>query len=387
MKVTKNILAIAVIALALASCEEGPAGIFSRVADEKSTTDNMTKAIEKATPTFVARLNTTYYSGMGTLWQKADGANQWTQVDTSGISSKTLIATSGAVAGTRLYVAFVEADGRTDLGVFYTTDGSNWSSVTGLPSGQGVKTVLSANGTVFVVTADATSNPDTYTISSSTDTAFLPTSISASTVIGVPTSVAHDGTNYVFSAGGRLIVGPAVGSLTVNVGPADWASTASTTTYGGVCTDGSGFIVSGRNGKLYYSADGSTWSDETAVFSNSKSKAYSLSEPTYISTGTVLVVGTELTPRGSSDIPPTDGYLEFNYGASFSTSISPVTDHSLITDASNFESSLSEYSVTGMPYFSAANKLFAMTTGNGLWSNTYDLANTTANKWSGWVRE
>jgi len=94
----------------------------------------------------------------------------------------------------------------------------------------------------------------------------------------------------------------------------------------------------------------------------------------------VLVVGTNGKPRTSSDIPPTDGYLEFDYSVAFA-SLTPKTDHSLISSAVNFESSLSEYSVTGMPYFSATNKLFAMTDGDGLWSNTY------SGTWGGWVRE
>jgi len=188
--------------------------------------------------------------------------------------------------------------------------------------------------------------------------------------------VALFGTTYVFTAGGRLVVDN--GAVAVTDGPAP-AAISDPTTYGGVCTDSTGFLVSGRYGKFFHSVDGSVW-EETVAYSDSDGDNYSLSMPTYIPTGMVLVVGTNGKPRTSSDIPPTDGYLEFDYSVAFA-SLTPKTDHSLISSAVNFESSLSEYSVTGMPYFSATNKLFAMTDGDGLWSNTY------SGTWGGWVRE
>lgn len=386
MKATKNILAIAVIALALASCEEGPAGIFSQVADETSTTDNMTDALEEATPTFVAYLSAsgTYYSGIGTLWQKAAGASQWTQADTSGVSSKTLIASSGAVAGTHLYVAFVETVSRTDLGVWATDDGSSWTQVTGLPTDQRIKSVLSANDTAFVVTGNVRSDTDEdaeYSIYTSAGTAFVTAGISDNTGIGVPTSVAWDGTNFVFTAGCKLITGTTATALTVlGTGPED-AGIDDATTYGGACATGTpGIVVSSRNGWLYYSENGfSTYSASASTYSDSDSDNYSLSTPTYIPTGTVLVVGTNGKPRSSSDVPPTDGYLEFSFPTFATRSLSE--DHTLITTATNFASSLDGYSINGMPFISATNKLFAMTDGDGLWSNTY------SGTWGGWVRE
>lgn len=381
MKITKNILAVAIIALALSSCEEGPAGIFSRVADETSTTDNMTKALEEATPKFVTYLsaNSTYYSGIGTLWQKAAGASKWTQADTSGISSKTLIADSGAVAGTNLYVAFVEATSLTDLGVWATDDGSSWTQVFSAPSGQHIKSVLAAGTYFFIVTGNirtSTTEIATYSIYRSDD--LVNPLLTPNSTIGVPASVALFGTTYIFTAGGRLVVDN--GAVAVIDGPAP-AAISAPTTYGGVCTDSTGFVVSGRYGKLFHSVDGSVW-EETAAYTDSDSDNYSLSTPTYIDDGTnqILVVGTNGKPRTSSDIPPTDGYLEFSFPSFAARSLSE--DHTLITTATNFASSLDGYSVNGMPFISDTNRLFAMTDGDGLWSNTYS-----GSAWGGWVRE
>lgn len=385
-------MAALLAALILVSCEEGAAGIFSYVADAESTSDNSTKALESSSPTFVARLGTTYYAGIGTLWKKADGDSSWTQADTSDVTSKTLIPSAGVVipiTGTdTLFVAFTEAVSRDDIGVRWTNDGATWAQVTGLPPGERIKAVLAANNIVFVVTGNVRSDTEAdaeYSIYSSATTAFTPTAIIDNIEIGVPTSVAWNGANYIFTAGGKLIRGADAGSLTVVAsGPADWASIDDTPTYGGVCTDGTNFFVSGRYGKLYYSADnGISWLSSTSAYTDSSGDAYSLSAPTYIDyvTKQVLVVGTNSKYRSSSDSPSVDGYLEFDISGGFTATMAEDDTHELISSATNFESSLAGASINGMPYFSAEGKIFAMTAGDGLWSNTYDTA------WGGWQQE
>ncbi|HUW70659.1 MAG TPA: hypothetical protein VMX33_10520 [bacterium] len=392
--------ALVLAAMALSSCAEGPTGIFASVAAETPVNKNMTPAIEYASPTFVARLGTTWYSGMGVLWQKADGATQWTKASVSlpGISaSDTLFADSGAVvSGTpdTLYVAFrdVTLANSPSLGVYSTADGTTWTQVeaTFPVATEYLRSIMVANGQLFAVTTNVRADSATaaaYSIYYLSGT-FQSAGIVADTTIGVPTSVAWDGTNYIFTAGDSLITGTA--SL-LSVLP-----TTTGIAYSGVCSDGStGIIISSRNGYLYRSTDsGATLSLPAGPFKNSLGKTYSFSAPTYIGAAPdpILVVGTNRIPRTSSDIPPAGGYLEFdatNFATTFASS-TPTTDHGLTASAVNFDTSLDARSVSGMPMFDTGGgtfKLFAMTDGYGLWSDTYSGTTDHANGWDWWVRE
>ncbi|MBU0928793.1 MAG: hypothetical protein KKA67_13675 [Spirochaetes bacterium] len=389
-------LAIAV-AMLTASCTEGPAGIFSRVADEKPTNANMTEEIKYATPSFVARLGTTYYAGIGTLWTKAAGANAWTNsAIVPGVSASSVLAGSGCVAGSRLYVLFSDAATGSGLGVWSTADGSTWTQVAaGLPSGQYVRAVLAANDQLFAVTvATAADLTESYSLYHYNGAAFESAGISANSDIGIPDSAAYAGSAYWFTAGGYLLSGSTPTTIAKVTGPNDWAtgSTVGATlspTYGGVCAVGAtGILLSGTDGKLYYSTDGSAWSGSTAAYVNASSKVFSFSAPTYVDDGTsrILVVGTYRQPRASGDTPPIDGYLEFDLTTTgFSPTMAAGVSHGITADAVNFSASLSAKSVSGMPLVdlgSGEYRLFAMTDGQGLWSDSF-----AGGAWSGWVRE
>lgn len=383
--------ALAISAMALSSCAEGPTGIFASVAAETPVNKTMTPAIEYSSPTFVARLGTTWYSGMGVLWQKSDGAIQWTKATVSlpGVSaSDTLFADSGAVAGTTLYVAFSDVTTRTSLGVWATADGNTWAQVdSNFPAtGKYLRRIMAANDQLFAITADASTSPEAYSIYYLSST-FQSAGITSNTAIGVPTSVAWDGTNYIFTAGDSLVSGTTESSLAV-------LSTTAGSAYSGVCSDGSGgIIVSSRNGYLYRSTNsGVTLSATAGPFKDSLGKIYSLSAPTYIAAppGPILVVGTNRIPRSTSDIPPAGGYLEFDVTGGFTTGMTPTADHHLTASAVNFDTSLDSRSVSGMPLFDIGGgkfKLFAMTDGYGLWSDTYSGTTDHANGWDWWIRE
>lgn len=390
--------ALAIAALALVSCAEGPTGIFASVAAETPVNKTMTPAIEYASPTFVARLGTTWYSGMGVLWQKAAGATQWTKASVSlaGVAaSDTLFADSGAVvtgAPDKLYVAFSDVTTRTSLGV-WAYDGTSWTAVdAAFPvATEYLRSIMVANDHLFAVTANVrtdTSVAQTYSIYYLNGAAFTSSGIgvTANATIGAPTSVAWDGTNYIFTAGDSLVSGTTENSLAV-------LSTTAGSAYAGVCSDGLGdIIISTRNGYLYRSTDsGVTLSAPAGPFKNSLGKIYSLSAPTYIAAAPdpILVVGTNRIPRSSSDIPPAGGYLEFdaaNFATTFASS-TPTDDHHLTASAVNFDTSLDSRSVSAMPYFAAQNKLFAMTDGYGLWSDTYSGTADHTNGWDWWIRE
>jgi len=384
-------VALAISAMALISCAEGPTGIFASVAAETPVNKTMTPAIEFASPTFVAHLGTTWYSGMGVLWQKADsGATQWTKASVSlpGVSaSDILFADSGAVTGSSLYVAFSDVTTRTSLGVYYTTDGTTWTHIDGFPATtEYLRRIMAAdNGQIFAVTADERADSTTaeaYSIYYLNLGAFASSgaAVTSNAAIGLPTSVAWDGTNYIFTAGYSLVTGTA-SSLSV-------LSTTPGNLYSGVCAYVSGqVIISSRNGYLYRYT-GTTLTDTAGPFENSLGKTYSFSAPTYIGAAPdpILVVGTNRIPRSSSDIPPAGGYLEFD-ATSFSSSMTPTVDHGLTASAVNFDTSLDARSVSGMPYFAVQNKLFAMTDGYGLWSDTYSGTADHTNGWDWWIRE
>ncbi len=374
------IAAIAVAAFALSSCTEGPAGIFASIASETPTNENMTKAIKDSSQSFVVRLGSTYYAGIGTLWKKADGATQWTPADTSGVSSSTVFAGSAAVIGTDMYVAFFDSDTGDGLGVWSTTNGTVWAPVDpAFPAaGRDLSSILAANGNLFAVTANTrtlTTDIANYSFHHLNVATFEDTNIIASTSVGVPTSVAFGGGTFWLTAGDVILSGTAT-----NLSPTTEPPTGAA--YSGVCAYGTDVIISNRNGYLYY-YNGGTWIT-AGPFADSNGDAYSLSTPTYVDDGTnqVLVVGTNSIP-GSSSTPPVDGYLEF--AMPFTAGMEPTVDHGIISNANNFDTSLTGRSVSAMPLFDLGGgdfRLFALTNGYGLWSNTYNGA-----EWELWVRE
>jgi len=386
LKHTQPVLSFvaAVIAVMMISCTDTEAGIFSRVVAETPISDNMTADIQDATPSFVVRLGTTYFAGIGTLWMKADGDKFWEKATLPTEFNGTVFSGSGVVvndAGTdKLFVAFSSSTG-SSLGIWSTADGETWDHVdSAFPDAGYVRTILSAYNTVFAVTAtsalvDAVLT-EYYSIHYYNGTSFVTAGVSDNSEIGMPGSVAYDGATYWFTAGSNLIKGTPP-ALAVIAGP----STTDTTS--GVCAYGTGVIVSSRNGYLYQSSDGVTWITSTQNGS-SASDGYSFSVPTYVNDANLLLVGTNKVPRSSSDIPDAAGYLQFNLATDF-TAIAISASDTAISSATNFASSLADISVNAMPVFThldGKKMVFALTDGDGLWSNTYS-----GTSWGGWVRE
>lgn len=378
-----SILAAMVTAVALASCAEDPAGIFSRVVNEKPISTNMTEALEYSSPSFAVRLGTSYYAGIGVFWIKADGATNWTNEVTlpSAFGATTVLAGSGAVAGGAMYVLFSDSLSGDSLGVWSTADGSDWTKVEGLPTDRYVRSIMVANGTLFAVCSNVRSTTDaaTYSIYYLNGASFAASSIVDSAAIGLPSSVAYGGGSYWFAAGDALVSGASAGALAVSA----TEPSSGDSSYSGACAYGGGVIVSTRTGYLHY-YDGAAWAS-TGAFVNAKDKVFSLSEPTYVASANALLVGTNMKPRGSSDTPPVDGYLEFDLSAGFSATMEPLDDHGLVSDATNFAASLADKSVSSMPSFDLGGggyRILALTDGAGPWSNTYEDG-----AWGGWVRE
>ena len=376
-----SILIVLAAAVALSSCAEDPAGIFSRVVNEKPISSNMTEALEYSSPSFVVRLGESYYAGVGVFWTKADGADNWTNEVTlpADFGDATALAGSGAVAGGAMYVLFSDSLTGDGLGVWSTTNGTSWTEVAGLPTDEYVRSIMAANGTLFAVAANVrtTSDDAAYSIYYLNGGSFVASNIVDSAAIGQPTSVAYSGGSYWFAAGDALVSGADPTTLAAAAEPTGGSD------YSGVCAYAGGVIVSTRTGYLHY-YDGAAWTSAGA-FVNAKDKVFSLSEPTYVASANALLVGTNMKPRASSDTPPVDGYLEFDLSGGFGSAMEPVDDHGIVSDATNFAASLADKSITSMPLFdlgSGEYKLFALTDGAGPWSDTYKNG-----AWGGWVRE
>ena len=92
----------------------------------------------------------------------------------------------------------------------------------------------------------------------------------------------------------------------------------------------------------------------------------------------------------SEDAVPIAGYLEFDLSnatavTGFAT-LAKDEAHAGISDATNFAASLSTTSIHEMPVFSTSTgkMVFALTAGDGFWSNEYT---STTGTWSAWRRE
>lgn len=398
-------LAVAGLALALSlgACTDDSVGIFYQVATETDINKNMTDGLKEATPTFVARLGTTSYLGAGSLWTKADGKTKWTPSSVvKGVSTSAVFAVSGVAANGSLYVAFKGTDG-SDLGIYGTTGGENWTKLdVTLSTGETIARLLCANNQVFLVTRATIDSTDSYKLYALSGATFTAMTVPASPRIGFPNSVAWDGSQYWFTAGGLILKGD-TNALTQQTGPTvlskaqDWTAetTSRVTTYGGVCAVGTSavdtsVVVSGRSGILFHSADdGANWTS-SAQQSYSSSSAYSFSIPSYVNVGAkpLVVVGTDTVARASADLPTAYGYMEYAVTALTDADAAkriPDPNHATLSSASHYDSTLSGKIVTAMPlvdHGSGVYKLYALTQGEGLWSNTYD-----GSAWGNWVRE
>ena len=380
-------LALAAAVLA-ASCEEGPVGIFASIAGETDIGEG-TEAFRRASPSWVSRLGNDYYAGVGSLYRE-NASGVWQTVTSAAATAnggKTTFAPSGVVAGGVLYAALVDGATGDGLGIWSTADGTTWVRVDAAfpAAGRTLRRLLSANGVLFALTDDETS-ATSVSLHWLNGAAFASSGVSAAD-IGMPNSVAWDGTTYWFDAGASILTGTTPGGIAATAPPA-------TDSFSGVMTLAAGTVLfTARSGKLYRYFDvpdpDPDW-HVSSVYQNSSSKIeYSFSVPTLVTFGatTALVIGTAGIPADDGTSPALGGYLEFDATGGFDPGTSPAanTTHTQIADAVNFETSLTGQSVRALPLFdegSGVLTVFALTDGYGLWSNHYS-----GSAWGKWQRE
>jgi hypothetical protein len=139
-----------------------------------------------------------------------------------------------------------------------------------------------------------------------------------------------------------------------------------------------------RSGTLY-EVDGTAWSAASSVFKNPRDLTYSFGIPAYIDDGVneILLVPGQNYPTAGNTKPAQGGYLEFN-AASFDAVLAQPSDYELAADINNYFITLDAKSVKQIVSYSETGgfRLFALTNGDGLWSNQFS-----GTSWSGWRRE
>lgn len=390
--VVAALAASAMAQAALVSCTD-TLGIFASVASETDNSAEKTAAIEYSSPAYVVRLGTTYYAGIGRIWEKAAADTQWSYASVSGISGLEdgSLPFSGSAAvvesggNDTLFAAISDSVTGAALGVWATTDGSSWTRTDSAfpPSGESLVRLMAANGTLFAATTNTRSSTDdtaVYSIYYLSGSTFTPTNVADDESLGVPSGAAWDGSAYWISAGDVLLRG-GLSSLVALTNPSGGSS------YSGLAAKGTEIVAATRTGYLHRTDDGgSTWLS-AGPFDDSDGDVYSLSAPLFIDFGdsTVIVAGTDSIARSSSDTPPSDGYLEFDLTSGFASDLEPDSDHTLISTSVDFDSSLTTRSVGSMSLFELDDgtmRLFALTDAYGLWSKTWD-----GDAWGNWQRE
>jgi hypothetical protein len=371
-------------------------GIFASIAAETDINKYATPAFKSASPAFVAYddVNERYYAGIGELWTRAESATSWTKASTNGLpGTGPYFATSGAVVGAFLYATIADTSTGKMLGVF-SWNGTIWSRVDATfpidPGPEKLRSVMAANDILFAVTATETivnsvvtdTNHSLYFLDTLPNPDVFASTGIANADIGLPNAVAWDLTNsrFWFTAGNSVLSGTTASAITIN-------GAAPTALFGGLAYVASAspiVVFTTRTGTLY-EVDNTTWSAASAVFKNPRELTYSFGIPAYIDdvVNEILLVPGQNYPTAAET--PAKGYLEFD-AAGFSAASATKTDYGLAADINNYFITLDAKSVKQIVAFEEAPgtryRLFALTNGDGLWSNQF-----TGGSWSGWRRE
>lgn len=386
------IIAAAALALALSSCAEGPVGIFASVAAETDINKHATKEFRGTSPSFVTKLDGTYYAGVGGLWKRGVAETSWTKVNANliGLGTGNYAAISGFNIGATMYALFVDADTKAKLGVYSSANGTTWSEID-VATASITKSELShimTDGTdVFAVTAKVT---ETDGVKSTTHSLYrsiggaafaaLDNTNLINADIGLPTGIVKNGPTYYLSAGNFILTGDGGDGSMTKTDPA----TASA--FGGtfIANTVPAVFFAGRDGNIY----DATGANPSGVFKDYNDRPYSFSIPAVVTAGgqTTLLVPSRAYPQ--DDIRDQGlGYLEFD-ATGFTVTSPKIADKSRrVSTLNNYFITLDGKSVKQILAFDESGdatheRLFALTDGDGLWSNQWQ-----GSSWSGWRRE
>ncbi len=369
-------------AVILGACTAGPLGIFESLSLE-TPIDNGTKAFASQTPNFVVRFGSDYYAGVGALWSRPVTGETWSKVS----GAPGTLALSAAVADGKLYVLFNDTDG-VSPSIQHTADGTNWTSLdTASLVGSPLK--IFSDGTNLITYVREVTGTEPYASEGRL--------YSSDAFLGLDTARPGFDVLDIAATGANAYVAACVwldgtafesalsvdGAVSVN----ETGQPGAPTTLRGVGYDATiGYILAGSDGKLYRRNAANDWNATTTTLKNSSGVAAVLSDiivvPAY-GGGNAVLVGTQ--SYGAVDAV---GYFEVD-ADSFTTfaAATEYADRGLVSSSTNFQTTLEGKSVMKLYYDGdvvarTAGHLFALTGGDGLWSNSWD-----GTDWSGWNRE
>ncbi len=397
MKRFLNIAAAVLLAAAvLVSCEPGPAGLFALL-EEEEPLNKGTPALNANTAVFVTRVDGAtdyYYAAVGaTLLRRDVAGTTWETVSVPGAPAGSIIS-SGVSFGTDLYISYAPA-----ADTIFHFDGTTWDATyDNLSTGDPVQTLLMASdGQMFAVTEYSTeSTPGVkrnfYTIhvdAGSGDFTSTPASI-VDEECGLPSSITLEGGNYWIAARNSVFRGAAASLVSDSTNVTNAGFSAANPVLGVWYDTVNSGVIAAATGKVWrLTAGGYTPSGDFGSSAQLSS---------------VIVVpkngGGDATIVGAKSWPPrtSTGYFEYNATqnslANFGSSVVPSTAYDMVSDNSNYVTTLDDLSIEGFNYDATGyidpetthlnRVLFARTVGGGLWSNRYD---TVTQLWSGWDRE
>lgn len=386
MRISLIIMAAAALALVLSACAEGPVGIFASIAAETDINKHATKEFRGTSPSFVAKLDDTYYAGIGGLWKRGVAETSWTKQSTAFLGSGNFSAVSGAVNGGALFILYVEADNNS-RGV-YKFESGTWDStpisITGIsPSEQPTSLLQAETGALFLVTSTQAKDSDGKITTTSSLYRFDGTNFVKETgaqnkpAPGVFNAIAINESTCYFSAGTHVYAGTS-GSISLITGESNQPSDVN---FGGVSIVGTNPVFMGRDGKLYR-REGTNWTN-SIQYSSFNGRPFSFSIPVVVDDG---VNSTLLVPSRAYEKDTGLGYLEFD-ASSFTASTAPNSSYGRVSTLNNYFITLDGKSVKQILAFdengdATHERLFALTDGDGLWSNQWQ-----GSSWSGWRRE
>ncbi|HOX12206.1 MAG TPA: hypothetical protein PLB56_04810 [Spirochaetales bacterium] len=377
MKRILNIAAAVLLAAAvLVSCEPGPAGLFALL-EEEEPLDKGTAAFNANTAAFVTRVNGApdyYYAAVGaTLLRRDVAGTTWETVSVPGAPAGSIIS-SGVSFGTDLYISYAPA-----ADTIFHFDGTTWDATyDNLSTGDPVQSLLMAsNGQMFAVTQASTGTSSSdysteYSIFYDTAGTFASSGAAVTDVAsGRPNSVATDGSDYWIVAGNKVFTG-VENSLAEDAIPADISATKPAF---GAFYDGVRVLISGTG----YLFNASAAYAKSGTFGSAERRLSSVIVVPKNGGGNATLVGVK---SWASD--EYTGYYEYDaaLNAGLFSSVVPSTAYDMVSDNSNYVTTLDDLSIEGFYFDSVGQVLFARTVKGGLWSNTYS-----GGVWSGWDRE
>lgn len=348
------------------SCDDGPVGIFASIVSESPIEYKGTEVFKKSTPAAVVSRNGTLYAVITTLWKKK--GNTWEKA--TNLPLHAMYATSAAVTGTTLYVAFLDSNAHS-LGVFSTTDDSYWTHVdsTFPARDEQVQQLLAVNNKVFAVTTKAVDGKTQYNLYHLSSGSFgLPIKTGTNLF-----SLAYVGSTYYVASGTTIWTSTDLANFSESLPLADDFFT-SIASIGGTPTAVTAF------GKVYWYEGG--WKNTEGLTKSSK-KLYLHAPVEY---NNILFVATNTVVRKTgtvTEVSPIAGYIELDFP--LSPTSTQRADSSLVTATNTvFSATIGSTALSMLTLITENGKptLYAGSVGNGLWSNRNENGS-----WSGWQRE